>query len=188
MAKLLTTIIASAAMAATTLVPVTQSYAHDRNFGHYHHAGGGWGDGYGWDGPYYDGPRKERRHHRKHRKNKPIGRAKNNDDALLLGIIGLAAGAIITGAIMSDPARQRNRAPRYVEPAPDRYRDHGPSAGHYDRDYYPPAPRDDYAAAGRIEPWTNEWYRYCAQKYRSFKPATGTFRGYDGQDHFCVAR
>ncbi len=26
---------------------------------------------------------------------------------------------------------------------------------------------------------------YCAQRYRSYNPATGTFRGYDGLDHPC---
>lgn len=193
MAKFVTTIIASAALAATTLVPVSQSYAHDRNFEHYHN-GGGWGGENGWRDKSYrkhrhNGRHEASRHHRKH-KNQPIGRVKRNDDGVILGIIGLAAGALITGAILSDQANQRNRAPqrRYIDPAPNDYRYNEPSYGQVDRDYYPPAPRDDYAAAGSIEPWTNEWYRYCAQRYRSFKPATGTFRGYDGQDHFCVAR
>ncbi|MCR9135770.1 MAG: BA14K family protein [Alphaproteobacteria bacterium] len=191
MAKFVTTIIASAALAATTLVPVSQSFAHDRNFQHYHNAGGGWGGGNGWRDDYYDNRRHEaRRHHRKHKKNQPIGRVKRNDDGVILGIIGLAAGALITGAILSDQQNRRNRTPqrRYIDPAPNGYDNYEPSYGQVDRDYYPPAPRDDYAAAGGIEPWTNEWYRYCSQRYRSFKPATGTFRGYDGQDHFCVAR
>lgn len=26
----------------------------------------------------------------------------------------------------------------------------------------------------------DDWYAYCASKYRSFDPATGTFMGYDG--------
>jgi hypothetical protein len=26
---------------------------------------------------------------------------------------------------------------------------------------------------------------YCAQRYRSYNPATGTYRGYDGYDHPC---
>lgn len=195
MARFVTTIIASAALAATTLVPVTQSYAHDRNFKHHHNAGGGWGGENGWSKKSYKKGRKHgrheaRRHHRKHKKNKPVGRVNRNDDGVILGILGLAAGALITGAILSDPARQQNRAPqrRYIDPAPNRYDNYNPSYGQTDRDYYPPAPRDNYAAAGSIEPWTNEWYRYCAQRYRSFKPATGTFRGYDGLDHFCVAR
>nr|WP_255561389.1 BA14K family protein [Pseudohoeflea sp. DP4N28-3] len=42
------------------------------------------------------------------------------------------------------------------------------------------------ASGGRYEPWSPSWYRYCDNKYRSFNPNTGTYRGYDGRDHFCV--
>ena len=35
---------------------------------------------------------------------------------------------------------------------------------------------------------TQGWYDYCARTYRSFNPQTGTYRGYDGRDHPCVAR
>lgn len=35
---------------------------------------------------------------------------------------------------------------------------------------------------------TQGWYDYCARTYRSFNPQTGTYRGYDGRDHACVAR
>ncbi len=38
------------------------------------------------------------------------------------------------------------------------------------------------------EPWTPEWADWCDNKYRSFNPSTGTFRGYDGRDHFCVVK
>ena len=38
------------------------------------------------------------------------------------------------------------------------------------------------------EPWTPEWRDWCDAKYRSFKASTGTYRGYDGKDHFCVVR
>lgn len=34
-------------------------------------------------------------------------------------------------------------------------------------------------------PWTDAWYRACAERYRSFDPATGTFLGYDGRRRFC---
>ena len=207
MAKFLKALIASAAMTATTLVPISQASAHDRNFGHYHQVGGGWQNG--WGDPYYGAPPKRmKRHHRKHHKNQPIGRVnRNNDDAVVLGILGLAAGALITGAIMSEQNNRRNQARqrhyvepqgrhyvepqqrRYIDPEPPIYDDYGRSNGTFnDPNYFPPAPREDYADAGTIEPWTNEWYRYCAQRYRSFKPATGTYRGYDGLDHFCVAR
>jgi len=29
------------------------------------------------------------------------------------------------------------------------------------------------------------WYAYCASKYKSFDPATGTYLGYDGIRHAC---
>lgn len=172
MAKIVHTLIAAAVASASTLVPLSQGYAHDRRFEHYHGAGPGW-----------DGPRKP---HRKHYRHRPEGKVKNNDDALLLGVLGLAAGAIVAGALLSEPGPRPE--PRYVEPGPDPYDDYGRPGGWAGSDYYPPAPAEDYAASGTIEPWTQDWYRYCSQRYRSFKPATGTFRGYDGQDHFCVAR
>jgi hypothetical protein len=62
------------------------------------------------------------------------------------------------------------------------------------QDYYPDRPQhrqarqqDDYAARGTIEPWTAEWRAYCSQRYQSFNARTGTYRGYDSQDHFCTA-
>ena len=44
---------------------------------------------------------------------------------------------------------------------------------------------DDYG--GSMEPWSPEWYEYCSNRYRSFSSRSGTFTGYDGQQHFCVA-
>ena len=35
------------------------------------------------------------------------------------------------------------------------------------------------------EPGTPAWYRYCSAKYRSFKPETGYYKGFDGQYHLC---
>lgn len=88
-------------------------------------------------------------------------RHNDNSDAIALGIIGLGAAAIIGGAI----ANSNN--PRVI------YRQ-------------PSAPRA--VSGGRYEPWSKSWYRYCANKYRSFNASTGTYRGYDGRNHFCVAR
>ncbi len=98
-------------------------------------------------------------------------------DAAAAGIIGLAAGALIGGALASQP------------PPPPPYYD-GP-------DYYEPgyvvrrgpvrvAPVRQYYAGG-IEPWTRDWYDHCSSRYRSFDARSGTFIGYDGQSHFCVA-
>ena len=59
---------------------------------------------------------------------------------------GLAAGALIGGAIASQAA-----------PAPG---------------YYAAQPDDDAVA-------------YCAQRFKSYDPASGTYLGYDGQRHPC---
>jgi BA14K-like protein len=120
-------------------------------------------------------------------------RHNHNADALVAGVIGLAAGAIIIGAL-ADQNRPRPvyRERVYDEPVYDE-----PVYVEPDEDYYPPQPRprvvrrpqviysDNYA--GDLEPWSRNWYRYCANRYQSFNPATGTYRGYDGLNHFCKA-
>jgi hypothetical protein len=124
-----------------------------------------------------------RRHHRINR----------NADALVAGAIGLAAGAIIIGALSEHNRPRRIYRERiYDEPIYDE-----PVYLTPDEDYYPPQPKprvvrrpqviysDDYA--GDFEPWTRGWYRYCAARYRSFNPQRGTYRGYDGLNHFCKA-
>ncbi|MDD7910294.1 MULTISPECIES: BA14K family protein [Pseudovibrio] len=102
--------------------------------------------------------RKHVHHHHHHHKRKGI----SGGEALAIGVIGLAAGAIIAGA-----ANQ----PRHVAPPPA---------------YHPPQPV--YRApvhTYRPQPWTSEWYSYCASKYRSFNPSTGTFTAYSGATRFC---
>ena len=96
----------------------------------------------------------------------------NRGNAVAAGIVGLATGAII-GSALSQPSRPQviYQAP---PPPPVAYQPAAPQ-------YYAPAPRPVY------QPWTQGWYQYCANQYRSFNPRTGTFRGYDGQDHFCNA-
>jgi len=74
---------------------------------------------------------------------------------------------IIGGAIASQPRYEERRV--YVEP-----------------DYYPER-RVIYREAPSYEPWTQSWYRFCSQRYRSFDPNTGTYVGYDGREHFCTA-
>lgn len=72
-------------------------------------------------------------------------------------IAGLAVGAIIAGAASQ---------PRYVE---RRYIQRPAHGGGY----------------GRPAPWTNEWYRYCASRYRSFDARSGTFQPYNGPRQLC---
>ena len=91
------------------------------------------------------------------------------------GLGGFAAGAIIGSAIA---------APYYY-------------GGYYPYGYYyPPAPAYGYPpppppagyyggpAYGAAAPVGGD-PSYCAQRYHSYDPATGTFLGYDGQRHPC---
>jgi hypothetical protein len=112
----------------------------------------------------------------------------HHDDAgvaVAAGILGLAAGAVIGGALTPQPA------PVYMAPPPREYVP-VPEQDYYTPDYYPPAPAARTTVItirdrGELEPWSPEWNRYCANRYPSFDPRTGTFVGYDGHDHFCVA-
>ncbi|MER9330720.1 BA14K family protein [Mesorhizobium sp. M0152] len=100
-------------------------------------------------------------------------------DAIAAGVLGLAAGALIGGALAND------QPPSY---------DNG-----YDDEYYRevrprPAPVRRYYAEPRVvynegyaEPWTRDWYDYCSDRYRTFNARTGTFTGNDGEQHFCTA-
>jgi hypothetical protein len=45
-------------------------------------------------------------------------------------------------------------------------------------------PEASYAGAGP-EPWSDEWYDYCASRYRSFNPETGMFLAYSGEYKPC---
>jgi hypothetical protein len=87
-------------------------------------------------------------------------------DALLGGVAGFAVGTLF-GSAVSQP-RYYAPAPVYVAPPP-------PRAYYYEAVpvYYAPAP------------WTPDWYAYCARKYQSFDPRSGTYLGFDGYRHIC---
>lgn len=105
----------------------------------------------------------------------------NGGDAAALGIAGLAAG-VIAGAIIADPG------PRRIYEAPRVYDE--PPVYEERRVYYREEAPVRYvrpAYAGSIQPWTRAWYNYCSDRYNSFNPRSGTYGGYDGQQHFCVA-
>ena len=101
------------------------------------------------------------------------------------------AGAVMFGGLMVSGAANAGvsvgvnigvPAPVYVAPEPVYAPPPPPPA------YYPAAPARQvtYYRAG-YEPWSRGWYQYCSDRYRSFNPNTGTYRGYDGRDHFCSA-
>lgn len=103
----------------------------------------------------------------------------NTGAIVAAGALGLIAGAVIAG--------NGNRS----QPVYDDYYDYEPQPRRvYREDYYRPAPvqrRVVYRNSYAIEPWSPEWYNYCSDRYRSFKPRSGTFTGYDGLEHFCTA-
>ena len=117
------------------------------------------------------GDRHWRRHHSRNYHS-------GSNDLAVAGILGLAAGALAVG-IASQPAY---REPVYVDRYrhPRLYREY--PARYVERDV---VYADDYG--GSMEPWSPEWYEYCSNRYRSFSSRSGTFTGYDGQQHFCVA-
>jgi hypothetical protein len=42
-----------------------------------------------------------------------------------------------------------------------------------------------YAVAVVRRPGSSQWLAYCEARYRTFDPASGTFIGFDGQQHLC---
>ena len=118
-------------------------------------------------GPAYEYNHKRWQHPQRSYNVRPVRRYHDNDAAaaIALGIGAVALGAIIAGSANSQPA------PVYREVYPSR-----------------PARYNNHVATySSLEPWSAEWYDFCDRKYRSFNPSKGTYRGYDGLDHFCVA-
>lgn len=77
---------------------------------------------------------------------------------------GLVAGAVVGGALANSYAYYGD--PYYY------------GNGYYDDGYY-----DDSTVA--VVPGGGDDASYCAQRYRSYDPASGTYLGYDGQRHPC---
>jgi hypothetical protein len=85
------------------------------------------------------------------------------------------AGLVIGGIIASQNRPQRGYR-TYEEPYQDRYQQH----------YQPVYQEPQYVQQGYgLTPWTQDWYDYCAQRYRSFDPRSGTFVSYDGRRYMC---
>lgn len=88
------------------------------------------------------------------------------------GKTGAGIGALVggsTGAVVGTDRENR----RYEAIYHDAYADCMQQASNTQQ---PAAVHSAYAP----EPWTEEWYDYCAAKYRSFNPETGEFLSYSG--------
>ncbi|MGF7157419.1 BA14K family protein [Bartonella heixiaziensis] len=89
-------------------------------------------------------------------------------NALALGILALAAGAVLSKVF------KKPEQPQIV---------------------YQDAPQNQviYQVQQTVEyepvqqSSESDWLQYCKKKYRSFNPKTGTFRGSDGLNHVCYA-
>ncbi|WP_131113737.1 BA14K family protein [Lichenihabitans psoromatis] len=98
------------------------------------------------------------------------GRGYGGGAAIGAGIAGLAAGALIGGAIA-------NSQPAYGY------------GGYGDGGYYgAPAPvyvDPGYAQAPVYADQGGDTEQYCMQRFKSYDPSSGTYLGYDGQRHPC---
>lgn len=120
-------------------------------------------------------PQRDMRHLQK-RRNK-------NGEWVAAGVIGLAIGAIVANEAAK---KQHTYAPQIAQPQyqPQITTD------------FPPAPRsvsnrnnnNVVTLESAFQPWSQGWYEWCDDRYRSFNPNTGTYRGYDGLNHFCVVK
>jgi hypothetical protein len=91
------------------------------------------------------------------------------------------AGAVIGGAIAADNAYG------YYDGGPGYYDSPAYNApGYYGDQYaYDDQYGDDGAVAVVPAPVTGDSEAYCAQRYRSYDPSSGTYLGFDGQRHPC---
>ena len=92
-------------------------------------------------------------------------RQDDNTDVIIAGLLGLAVGAIVVGAI----GQPDQRGPFDRDPYDDVEFASGPG-------YFPPAPDEPDPAVFEqpeapevYDPETREWYKYCEDSYRVFK-------------------
>ena len=130
----------------------------------------------------------------------PMGR-QSIAPVMAAGALGLAAGSIIAqthGQAQARPVYAHAPRPRPVYRPNTVYL---PQAVYVPQPVYRPEPvyqnqtiyqsypvqqvYEDQTASLRPEPWSEEWYDYCFQRYRTFNPNNGTYLAYDGRRYFC---
>ena len=122
----------------------------------------------------------------------------------LSALTGAASAATISRTLLPGPISHRVQ---FIEPwQPGGYRDQGHLDFGFDRGsgartfgyeygpngYQPYRPRvarpvwvQPQLPVGAAPAWTAQWYAYCAQRYRSFDPDTGSYMTYGGQRRLC---
>lgn len=182
-------------MMTAGIMPLSTSFAHERHNPHAHGAQhNNWGKhahrqfhnhygrGYHGQEAYAHEQRIAKQRHHAHKRKK-----RDRNQAIAAGIIGLAIGAIIADSANKNANRRQTytyQQPQYVQP---RYNAPARSTYQPQRNYNEPEVirfEDEFS----VEPWTPGWRTWCENNYRSFNAQTGTFRGYDGRDHFCVPK
>lgn len=150
---------------------------------------------------YHGGNHGVRQHPRRHKQRHTKRKRSNNGNLVAAGVIGLALGAIIASEASKNKRSSHNQ---YNRPAPQpsyQYDQYGqpyraqrvPLDRYGNPAYQAPQRYNEpevitYRDSASYEPWTPGWREWCSNRYRSFNVQTGTFRGYDGLDHFCVPK
>jgi len=93
------------------------------------------------------------------------------------------------------PMRGRARQGRAGRVAPlVQFAAHKPNEWLFHGHWWRPGPWSDHVIHGVVNPqgpgamfrpWGAEWLRYCAAKYRSFDPASGTYVAWQGERRVC---
>lgn len=199
--KSTTALALSTTLVLSAIVPVSTAHAHDRHNRAIHYGNGAHlnqNSHRQFHSTYGQGQRGAA-NYRGQRHQPPVYYKKNSKgDLIAAGIIGLAVGAIIASEAANRKAppapahdfRRNPPAPYYgSQTAPSPYG----SSQHVPLDQY----SDPYRGGPEVvtfndptnlQPWTPGWRDWCTSNYRSFNQNTGTFRGYDGLDHFCVPK
>lgn len=178
--KRLSTRLLAAALVGALVLPVVatgSAEAGDRRHG-WNQRHGGWNGNHGRHGGWNGNHGRPRHDHYR-------GRDNSGDvaGAIALGVLGLAAGAAIASAASGpDYIDPPYAGPGGYVPDDDTYIDPAHRGTGFRKPYYPDAPT---VVTGQLEPWTSEWYAYCADRYRSFDARSGTFTTYSGEKRFC---
>ncbi|MEL6920347.1 MAG: BA14K family protein [Pseudomonadota bacterium] len=170
MARLTTKLFSTATAVAMIAAPLMAAAPSVANAGERH-----W-NGHRWVYHNHHRPFARQFKHRQHHHHR--GRAKVDNSTGLGVALGVLGTVVVLDALNKSQTYQAPKQPRY-------------NYGHVPQNAFPPAPNSGPQVvyhSQSLEPWTPGWRAWCQQRYRSFNASTGTYRGYDGYDHFCVPK